>query len=54
MDPKEKLLRKKISKSIRNSIPSKQGFILWQHEEVIKWMNIAADIAEGIDVNGKK
>lgn len=40
-------IRKEIAESIRNAIPEKDEFILWQHEAVVKWMNVAADIAEG-------
>lgn len=40
-------LKKEIADKIRQAIPDKEEFILWEHEAVVKWMNIAADIAEG-------
>lgn len=40
-------LREDIAKAIRQAIPDKENFILWQHEAVVKWMNVAAEIAEG-------
>lgn len=43
----ETKLRKDIAEAIRQAIPDKDQFILWEYDAVFKWMNIAADIAEG-------
>ena len=43
----ENKLRKDIAAAIRQAIPDKDQFILWEYDAVFKWMNIAADIAEG-------
>lgn len=43
----EDKLRKEIAEEIRRAIPDKEEFILWEHDAVVKWMNIAANIAEG-------